>query len=291
MKKQLEQKVTISFSEHITENFKQIKIPFFKIMDLVKSKFNYSSGVFKNGYRNKDNYLEYSDLVIFDIDDGCTIDEAKKIFEPFDYILATTKSHQKEKNGVVCDRFRIILKTETPITLNKEDYSKLMEEVFKDFPFVDTVCKDASRFYFPSADSEIYIHAGFTDFDWQDIWNERCKLDKETEERLKQFKENYVGFKKVNSNNYQSKNEDYGLEHIDAVRKMCFTDKILEKLKANVKMISGQRNTTLYSYLRYFEGLGMPKEEIKDNILWINANSNGISEEEIHKTIFKRLKG
>ena len=128
--------VTVSISEHITENFKSYCIPFAKVVDLVKSKFNYSAGTFKNNYRNADNYLNYSDMSILDIDDGKTIEEARYIFEPFDYIIATTKSHQKEKNGVVCDRFRVLLPTETPINLDKNQYSKMMGEIYKDYPFV-----------------------------------------------------------------------------------------------------------------------------------------------------------
>lgn len=131
-------KVTVSISEHITENFKSYVVPFSKIADLVKSKFNYSAGAFKDNYRKADNYLNYSDMIILDIDDGKTIEQARIIFEPFDYIIATTKSHQKEKNGIVCDRFRVLLPTENPINLNKTDYSKMMNEVFKDYPFVDT---------------------------------------------------------------------------------------------------------------------------------------------------------
>ena len=39
------------------------------------------------------------------------------------------------------------------IELNKDEYSQMMEEVYKDFSFVDTVCKDASRFYYPSQEA------------------------------------------------------------------------------------------------------------------------------------------
>lgn len=286
IKEQHKQKITISYSDNMTYNYKKVKIPFLKIMDLVKSDFNYSAGTFENGHRKADNYLNYSDLIILDIDEGLTIKEAKKIFEPFDYILATTKSHQKQKDKKApCDRFRIILPTDTPITLNKEEYTQMMTEVHNEYNFVDKSCKDASRFYYPTKDAEVFIHGGFCNFYWEDYW-EKAKPSEEIEKRLKDFKSNYIGYTKVDS----SKNHEYTMEHIDVVRNMCGTEKILEKLKVNEKMVSGQRNTTLYSYVRYFEDLGMSADEIKNNILWINANSNGISEDEIEKTIFKRLK-
>ena len=129
--------VTVSYSNHITENFKTVRIPFFKIADLVKSDFNYSAGSFKNGYRKRENYLNYCDLIILDIDDGMSIKDAKDLFCAYDYIIATTKSHQKDKHGIICDRFRVILPTDKPITLNQVDYTKLMAEIHNTFLFFE----------------------------------------------------------------------------------------------------------------------------------------------------------
>lgn len=174
-------KVTISYSEHITENYRAIKIPFQKIMDLVKSKFNYSAGLFKDGYRNKENYLSYADLVILDIDDGLTIKDCKMMFEAFTYIIATTKSHQKEKNGKICDRYRLILPTETPITLNKDDFSKMMEEVYKDFPFVSKSNKikyiENDKETLPIFSTSSHLSNNYKtneDIKWEDIYKIVC---------------------------------------------------------------------------------------------------------------------
>ena len=46
------------------------------------------------------------ELLVLDVDDGCTLSEALEVFKDFAHVVGTTKSHQKEKNGVVCDRFR-----------------------------------------------------------------------------------------------------------------------------------------------------------------------------------------
>src|SRR5574344_390431 len=267
-------KVTVSISEHITENFKSYVIPFNKIVDLVKSKFNYSAGTFKDNYRNADNYLNYSDLIILDVDDGKSINEARIIFEPFDYIIATTKSHQKEKNGKICDRFRVILPTEKPINLNKTDYSKMMNEVFKDYPFVDTVCKDSSRFYFPAKNSTIITHSGFTNFEWEAYHKRALENDLIQSDALRH--------KQQLNEAFNNKSFEYGSgEKIDYIRTILKTEKLLKLIKYDEKYVSGQRNKTLYSYGRYFLDLGFNNEEVKEILFWINSQGDSIPEEEI----------
>ena len=275
--------VTVSISEHITENFKSYCIPFAKVVDLVKSKFNYSAGIFKNNYRNADNYLNYSDMIILDIDDGKTIEEARNIFEPFDYIIATTKSHQKEKNGVICDRFRVLLPTEKPITLNKVEYSKMMKEVYKDFPFVDQVCCDSSRFFFPSKNAQIITHSGFTNFEWEDYHKKAIENDLVYQDMIRRKKQLNQAFSKTNL--------EYGTgEKIDYIRTILKTEKLLKLIKYDEKFVSGQRNKTLYSYGRYFIDLGFDGEEVKDILLWINNQGDSIPENELIKTVLKSLK-
>ena len=52
---------------------------------------------------------EKQDCIILDVDDGVTIQRIQKIFKKYMYIIGTTKSHQKDKKGLVCDRFRVII--------------------------------------------------------------------------------------------------------------------------------------------------------------------------------------
>lgn len=276
--------VTISISKDITENFKKLKVPFKKIMDLVRSDFNYSAGTFLNNYRNKDNYENYQDLMIFDIDDGKTIIEAKKLFEPYSYILATTKSHQVNKNGLICDRYRIILPLEKCMTVTSIEYGEIMTEIMKDYDFIDKACKDSSRFYYPFKDSEVFYHDGFMDFDWIPYFQKSLQVRKEREietERLKKFYESINKRKEI----------DYGFttERIDYIRKIMFTDKILELLHFE-KFSAGGRNNYLYALCRYFQNVGLENEEIKKAVIWFNSKGDGISETEISQTIFKSLR-
>jgi len=77
---------------------------------LGNSTIQFSPYKFRNGVKNKHNCIrEKQDVIILDIDDGLPISEFQKMFKKYKYILGTTKSHQTEKKGIVCDRYRVII--------------------------------------------------------------------------------------------------------------------------------------------------------------------------------------
>ena len=78
----------------------------------------------------------------------------------YTYLIATTKNHNKEKKGVVCDRYRIILPMKNRLELSKEQYTKFMTNLMEDMPIeLDPACKDAARFYY-GASGEYWYNEG-----------------------------------------------------------------------------------------------------------------------------------
>lgn len=111
--------------------------------------------VWTNGYRLANNFHSAHYLAL-DFDSGqWTLDDAKafSIDHELAHIVATTKSHQKEKispTGKISspvDRFRFIIPFDQPIT-DKAQYLYNMREAMQLFP-VDHSCKDAARYFFP----------------------------------------------------------------------------------------------------------------------------------------------
>jgi hypothetical protein len=91
------------------------------------SSVQYSNVVWKNGYKKPRNWNNGNqEVLILDLDDGITIAEAQKRFKRYTYILSTTKSHQIEKKGVRCDRFRVIIKA-INISTDSRIYFKSLE--------------------------------------------------------------------------------------------------------------------------------------------------------------------
>lgn len=138
------------------KGFINYEIEFEDIAEKVKSGFCYSACKFKDNYRKDDNYLGCEDVLILDIDDICTIEQAKIIFKNYKFWIITSRNHQKLKNDKVCDRFRIFFLLEEP--LNDVDIREFfINNIMERYPFVDTSCRNRSRFYYSSPKDAISI--------------------------------------------------------------------------------------------------------------------------------------
>lgn len=109
---------------------------------------NWSPGEFLQGRRTIGNFKSCQVFAI-DIDEGCSVAAAKEIFKDHKHIIAESKSHQKEKNGKVADRFRVILFLDRPV-ISDAEYKATFAHARNLWPFIDEACKDSSRFFFPS---------------------------------------------------------------------------------------------------------------------------------------------
>lgn len=135
---------------------------FMNLHKIVNSDCRYSAGSFKDEYINDENYMQEQNLFIVDIDNDLTIEEAKNLFQGMTYLITTTKSHQKEKSGQVCDRFRIILPTISKFHLEPEVYSKMYMNVLSALGVeeADRKCRNPSRWYYGNPDGEHWYNEG-----------------------------------------------------------------------------------------------------------------------------------
>ena len=219
-----------------------------------KNKICYSAHGFENGHRTKDNALEGFELVILDIDDSTSLEMAKLLFEDYTYLIATTRSHQKEKNGVVCDRFRIILPMKDRLELNKDQYSKFYEAMMDDLPIeVDGACKDISRMFF-SSEGEYFYNEGVM-FDASKYIPNTQESEIYNKEGVKLAKKNINGI-----GQYIIRNE------------------------------GGGRNNQLTKYALLLMDTGYSHDECKEEVLRLNKQfQSPLAESEIKRTIFKTI--
>ncbi len=129
---------------------------------IVNSNYRYSAGTFAGSYINDENYLKEQNLFIIDVDEEMSIEDAKNLFSGMTYLITTTKSHRKDKNGQICDRFRIILPTISKFHLDHKTYSKTYMNVLNalGIPEADSKCKNASRWYYGNPDGEHWYNEG-----------------------------------------------------------------------------------------------------------------------------------
>ena len=132
-------------------------VEFEDIPDMVTSGFNYVACKLQNGIRKDDNFDGFVDVLILDIDDSCTIEQAREIFKAYKFYLITSKSHQKEKNGFVCDRFRMFLKLDCTINIRQQMEEIYNQVIFK-YPFIDKSCRNVSRSYYSSPKDALVIY-------------------------------------------------------------------------------------------------------------------------------------
>jgi hypothetical protein len=103
--------------------------------------------LFTNGIRTETNFKAVLACALDFDSPVTTLDWALETFKNHAHIIGTTKSHQKEKKGITCDRFRVVL---------------LFNEIIKDLNLykynmgilttkynADKACKDGARFFFP----------------------------------------------------------------------------------------------------------------------------------------------
>ncbi len=162
-----------NMNKYDPSGFTRAEGKFENIHKIVNSECKYSAGLFKgqyvevdegmgpqsvwkDGYINDANYLKEQSLFIIDVDEGLTIEDAKSLFQNITYLITTTKSHQKDKNGVICDRFRLIFPTVSTFHLEPEIYKEMYVNVLNSLgmELADSKCRNASRWYYGNPDGE-----------------------------------------------------------------------------------------------------------------------------------------
>lgn len=140
--------------------YQSTNIEFRQLHRMVSSDYRqYSPYEFKNNQKKSENWNnENQDLLIFDVDDGLSLLEAKTIFQKYKYFICTTKSHQQDKKGKVCDRFRIIFPSSN--IPRGEEYFKFLKEVEDAYPFFDKQPHNKTGAFLGCADCEYWYNDG-----------------------------------------------------------------------------------------------------------------------------------
>ncbi len=169
----------------LKSDYKELSVSFDNLFRVVQSDYRlYSAGIFKDNFAKNDNWIG-QDLLILDIDDGLSIDDAKEFFRDYKAMIHTSASHQKNKGGVKCDRYRVIIPLTESIFCTIKEYTDTMKFVSqKVFPFIDEKCVDPARIYFGHFDCEVYYLNGNNTFDFNSIMNKVKKIEDIEKDRV-----------------------------------------------------------------------------------------------------------
>jgi len=185
-------KITMSFADHNTvspKGFKSTNIDFWSVHEKITAGVAYSQYSFKDNYRIGTNNFGNINVLCLDFDDGMTIKEAQEKFKKVNHLIIVTKSHQKNKGGKICDRYRVILPLSTPMTIPVKEYPAMLDFIYRRIGSVDGSTKDIARFFFASpANAQYQYHVADKNLDWTVYYRMMMKEQYEKEEARKQQK-------------------------------------------------------------------------------------------------------
>lgn len=205
--------ITLSVSKDITSGFTEMYVPFERLASIT-SKYNYSSSCFREGYRKQDNVISLGNTLMFDFDNGSIkIDEMVEFLKEnaVTAFLSTTRSHNKDKHGVICERYRVIVPLSDKINIQVDkfgDFYMFVARILQFSEHLDKVCKDSARFFFPNPEQEVYlIKTGYVLDTEILIKNFNIYMQKQSEEHQKEAAKEVVKKYEKKSNDRLCKNE------------------------------------------------------------------------------------
>lgn len=139
----------ISISKIKPNNTSATRLDISSISDLTDAitNFAWSAATFKRNSRRAKNFIQTS-LMVLDVDGGCSISQAQIDFGGYNHIIGTSRNHQRNKNDITTDRFRVILFLDKPI-VNSQVYKATWSTLFKKYSFIDRACSDVCRQWYP----------------------------------------------------------------------------------------------------------------------------------------------
>lgn len=132
---------------HYAAGFRDVSVDNLDFIARIITKSVWSGICWKEGKRKQDLFM-LSDWCVLDFDEpGFSLDEACRTFCDRIHIIGTTKSHQREKAGISCDRFRVALRWEQRIS-ELHVYKHNMRLMAERYP-LDEKALDGARYFFP----------------------------------------------------------------------------------------------------------------------------------------------
>jgi hypothetical protein len=163
--------------------------------------YPYSNFIFQNGYRSSQNTAQMTSIILdFDNDDKEHLISMQEVInrlkdKGIKAFAITTKSNLKEKNGIVAERFRVIIPItqELEINLNNRNiYARAVKNFVKELGLYDNLdtgaLKDIARMYRPSPSDAKSIVCNGNGIDFTKFMQQaREQLEKEKQEHLKRI--------------------------------------------------------------------------------------------------------
>jgi len=216
-----------------------------------------------NGHRRQDNFISGQNCIAFDVDDGLDLNIAKKLLDGYVYIIYTTKSHQVEKNGSICDRYRIVMPTSTMFYCTYEEHKYMYDEIasFLGLSCYDKATRNVSRIWYVNKDAEVYVNRKGIMIDATMFINENEK------------------FKSIKEISVRVDNENVATNDIRV-------NGFIKYIISNVTV--GNRNQEIYKFIEFMKDINVEYSDIERNVIYVNSMLSEPLEETEINTLLRR---
>jgi hypothetical protein len=132
-------------ASHFSKDWKDTQVYSANDVAQLCVKNNVAPTMWEDGRRLKIKF-RFAEWIGLDFDAGMTLEEAVKVFDKYLHVIGTTKNHQRDKGGIICDRFRVFLKLEERCN-NRSDYEHTLKLLIEKFG-ADKCANGTHRFFF-----------------------------------------------------------------------------------------------------------------------------------------------
>lgn len=136
------EEILVSYSDNFAYNYQSERVPFTELHNLTQEKgFHWANHAFVRGHRAEESVIPGFNMIVIDVDGGCTLTACHELLKEFTFMTYTTKRHTAEEN-----RFRLMIPMNYELALDSEEYKEFMNNVLQWLPFqVDEAANQRSR--------------------------------------------------------------------------------------------------------------------------------------------------
>jgi hypothetical protein len=147
---------------------------------------DHTAALFKNNHRKTENFIK-SNCIMLDFDNGVLpVKEFYHKYKEIEFYLATSKSHNKDKHGIIEPRYHLYLPI--PIVEDRQKYADMILSCMDFFKTADTACKNVDRFFYGNPESKVLYNDGKCILYFiKDIYDRETSIKKEVFSNIKQW--------------------------------------------------------------------------------------------------------
>lgn len=158
--------IVVSYSDHWAYNYMAEKVPFDQLHQMTQAAgIHWSNHHFKGGHRAEENVLIGFNMIVIDVDGGCSLATAQELLSDYKFMTYTTKRHRMVEdvdsygNDIVGpDRFRIMIPMNYFLQLDSAEYKEFMNMVMAWLPFDTDDSANQRAKKWECFDGEYYIN-------------------------------------------------------------------------------------------------------------------------------------